>query len=368
MSEREQTNCTACNNTLSFDTKRHYCKKCGHVFCGPCFKLPPHNGKRRCHECRAKDHKKHKNKKKRKPASLAFGGLPDELIMLILDLSPEGILGLSATCKGLRNQLIPLLSEYFSCMLSSPLGEGMMLFYVKELIREPEEGNLAFVPRSLPTITKVGRYPWDSVEQLSCESNRLEDNGQRSTVCKIPPECKPSDPTTKQYDGRHNEITIACGRYSSCTPNLHPYTVTDATMLYEEYPNLESIRCLFFMSREPVPNLVQLDMVHCVNKDYVLVNNSLSSAVYECGKKYGDFSTKDRGSKYLRELCPNLKYLKVSYPHLAWTDFSSCQDIIYELEWNNPELEHLPDSLEILAVETYRPDFGAGLLYVFKRK
>lgn len=125
---------------------------------------------------------------------------------------------------------------------------------------------------------------------------------------------------------------VACGRYFSSYPNAHPHTVTEATYLNTLIPNLNYIRCLFFISKEPVPNIIQLDMTHCLNENYVLANQPLSQGVYECGKSYGDFSRQDRGSRYLRKLCPNLKYLKLSYPHVSWEDKSQALNIERELD------------------------------------
>lgn len=140
------------------------------------------------------------------------------------------------------------------------------------------------------------------------------------------------------------------------------------------------------MSSQPVPTLKRLDMNYCVDDSYVICTKSLGSAVYECGKSYGNFRIRDkgifptnpftrssRGSSfwkppdgihlgsnstcrkffffpsstlkrpvfffvrklwsysfflgvgYLAKLCPNLEYLTISYPHVVWSDASSAR-------------------------------------------
>lgn len=305
-------------------------------------------------------------KRRKDPPQEPILGLPQELILDILEMCPECVLSLSAVNQTLRNTLVPLLTEHFSRLYQIPqVPEGWTLLFVVDGKNEEQQRNgeedkpdkkrhpryIGFTPREWPPITKEGKYPYGAVNKLKRRKDSFDDNSQDSVVCIIP---KESRTTQTQYDCRHSEVLLAGGRYSSSYPNAHPYTVTDATFLNEVMPNIDSIRCLFFISQEPAPNIVQLDMTHCLNQSYVLANQHLSHGVYECGKSYGDFSRQDRGTKYLRTLCPNLKYLKLSYPHVSWEDKSSPRNIDELLEFHNVKDLSAPCSLpglQVLAVE-----------------
>lgn len=381
---KQSVSCTACRQAFSFTQRRHYCKLCTKVFCASCLGNrgvlgDTHKAVSFCDECFAKLPPSQRRTKKGAPQVMPiFGGLPTELLLNILDMAPEGILRLSATNHNLRRDLVPLLTSYFSkhYPVPSKQPEGWTLFFARRL-KGTEDNNdtyhsklglTSFAPRVLPSIKKEGSFPYGAVEKVSKKSCRLEDNGQRSNVCKIPKECEVAKDETV-YDCRHNEIVIACGRYSSSYPNTHPYTVTEATTVYAHMPNIKCIRCLFFISKEPVPALEQLEMTHCLNKDYVLANEMLDDGVYECGKSYGDFSREDRGTRYLYTLCPNLKYLKLSFPHVSWEDPSICSNMEQTFLVHNLKdfsfAFGLP-WLEVLAVEFYEYR-GSGYLLVWKR-
>lgn len=100
----------------------------------------------------------------------------------------------------------------------------------------------------------------------------------------VPPGSPQNSTNPEIFDTRHDGIVLAIGRYC-LVPNMHPYTVTDGAKITQEYPNVKSIRCHYFINEAPLPNLQSLELNFCVDDKYTLVCDSLSSAVYQCGKR-----------------------------------------------------------------------------------
>lgn len=224
------------------------------------------------------------------------------------------------------------------------------------------------------TLPKKSGYPWIEGfdKKAAYESSGTWGKGMIVSDTIIPAEVNGLSADGRTFDSRHDAIVNAFGKYT-WPPNCHPYTVTNGTTLTELYPEIDSIKCLFFIATErSLPQVTSLEFCFCLGEGYTLGTYQLSSAVYECGKRFPGYSRLTRGVEYLKKLTPNLRRLKLVFPYVAWTDFSTGDIRKFLKKFNLPVeiwsrfYKYCP-GLEYVMVEYWDSDKEAVMQVYYKR-
>lgn len=259
---------------------------------------------------------------------------------------------------------------------SDPNGEAESQLQRRYHHSEEREDWLLTKPTHLPHVTlpKKSSYPWiEGFDKKAAHAlSGTWGKGMIISDTVIPAEVSGLSADGRAFDSRHDAIVNAFGKYTG-PPNCHPYTVTNGTTLTELYPEIDSIKCLFFIVTDrPLPQITSLEYCFCLGEGYTLGTYQLSAAVYECGKRFPGYSRQTRGVEYLKKLTPNLKRLKLTFPYVVWTD-SSTGDIRKFLKMFNLPVEfwsllhkYCPD-LEYVMVEYWDSDKEAVMQVYYKR-